>query len=92
MGYRGAENWTIGQNWNVQKYYDTILSEVVCGEDNTRIGECAYKTLDSSDCNIHQDVFLSCISNKGSHWSIFKFLPLRLNKDIYFPQNFNKKS
>ena len=67
MGYKGAENWTIGQNWNVQNYYETILSEVVCGEDNDTFRECVYKTLDSSDCSHHQDVFLSCISNKGSH-------------------------
>jgi hypothetical protein len=64
MGYRGAENWTAGNIWDIQKEYNTTISSATCGEKNKTFGECIYETTNNFNGN-HNDVFLTCFPNKG---------------------------
>ena len=66
MGFRGVDSWSTGKLWDIQSSYNVSLSEVSCSPNAVSFNECVYSTEDdNSSCDHDQDVFLSCISNRG---------------------------
>ena len=73
LGFRGADSWSTGLLWEVQSSYEVALSEVSCSPNADSFNDCVYSTEihqsaaedDNNTCDHDQDVFLSCISNRG---------------------------
>jgi hypothetical protein len=64
MGYKGAKSWTAGLDWHIANKFISLVSEVLCGENDATFKECAYSVERQAPTSC-SSIFLTCYWGEG---------------------------